>query len=101
MSSVLRPELFTQTPKVCASILSTIGAIKKLSWWAIWIETDNKDATDINQQPYLAASPTRRSGDHAIPTATKIFVPCYQRAVIIIIIDSMTSVLNLHASLPY
>ncbi|KAG5445444.1 hypothetical protein CSKR_103747 [Clonorchis sinensis] len=34
---------------------------------AIWIETDNKIATDIGWQPYLAASPTRRSGDHAVP----------------------------------
>ncbi|KAG5452447.1 hypothetical protein CSKR_112877, partial [Clonorchis sinensis] len=33
---------------------------------AIWIETDNKIATDIGWQPYLAAPPTRRSEDHAV-----------------------------------
>ncbi|KAG5451742.1 hypothetical protein CSKR_109171 [Clonorchis sinensis] len=32
---------------------------------AIWIETDNKNATDNGWQPYLTTSPTRRSGDHA------------------------------------
>ncbi|KAG5444744.1 hypothetical protein CSKR_113850 [Clonorchis sinensis] len=34
---------------------------------AIWIETDNTNAVDIDYQPYLSASPTRRSGDHALP----------------------------------
>ncbi|KAG5440999.1 hypothetical protein CSKR_114099 [Clonorchis sinensis] len=34
---------------------------------AIWIETDNKNATEIGWHPYLAVSPTRRSGVHAIP----------------------------------
>ncbi|KAG5451885.1 hypothetical protein CSKR_111260 [Clonorchis sinensis] len=33
---------------------------------AIWIETDNKNATDIGWQPYLAVSPTRRSGAHVV-----------------------------------
>ncbi|GAA47721.1 large subunit GTPase 1 [Clonorchis sinensis] len=34
---------------------------------AIWIETDNENATDVDQQPYFAASPTRRNGDHELP----------------------------------
>ncbi|KER27576.1 hypothetical protein T265_05394 [Opisthorchis viverrini] len=34
---------------------------------AIWIETDNKNATDIGWQPYLVVSPTRHSEDHAVP----------------------------------
>ncbi|KER22759.1 hypothetical protein T265_09204 [Opisthorchis viverrini] len=34
---------------------------------AIWIETGNNNATDIGWQPYLAASPTRHSEDHAVP----------------------------------
>ncbi|KAG5452778.1 hypothetical protein CSKR_112808 [Clonorchis sinensis] len=29
---------------------------------AIWIETDNNNATDIGWQPYLATSPTRHRG---------------------------------------
>ncbi|KAG5454751.1 hypothetical protein CSKR_104357 [Clonorchis sinensis] len=32
----------------------------------IWIETNNKIATDIGWQPYLATSSTRPSGDHAV-----------------------------------
>ncbi|KER23072.1 hypothetical protein T265_08971 [Opisthorchis viverrini] len=34
---------------------------------AIWIETDNKNATDIGWQPYFVVSPTRHSEDHAVP----------------------------------
>ncbi|KER23623.1 hypothetical protein T265_08524 [Opisthorchis viverrini] len=33
---------------------------------AIWIETDNKNATDIGWQPYLVMSPSRHSEDHAV-----------------------------------
>ncbi|KER22318.1 hypothetical protein T265_09563 [Opisthorchis viverrini] len=33
----------------------------------IWIETDNKNATDIGWQPYVVVSPTRHSEDHAVP----------------------------------
>ncbi|KAG5443212.1 hypothetical protein CSKR_110559 [Clonorchis sinensis] len=34
---------------------------------AIWIETDNKIATNFSWQPYAEASPTRRSEDHVVP----------------------------------
>ncbi|KAG5454274.1 hypothetical protein CSKR_106538, partial [Clonorchis sinensis] len=62
---------------------------------AVWIKTDNKNVNDVDQKPYPAASPTRRSGDHAIPTLEG------EVHIIIIIIDSMTSVFNTDASLPY
>ncbi|KER32895.1 hypothetical protein T265_12734, partial [Opisthorchis viverrini] len=35
---------------------------------ASWIETDNTNAINVDYQPYLAVSPTRRSGGNAIPT---------------------------------
>ncbi|KER22865.1 hypothetical protein T265_09138 [Opisthorchis viverrini] len=48
---------------------------------AIWIETDNKNATDIGWQPYPVVSSTRRSGitrfpswKRVAPTAPKHFV---------------------------
>ncbi|KER24600.1 hypothetical protein T265_07791 [Opisthorchis viverrini] len=34
---------------------------------AIWIESDNKNATDIGWQPYLVVSPTRHSENQAVP----------------------------------
>ncbi|KER25757.1 hypothetical protein T265_14153, partial [Opisthorchis viverrini] len=38
-----------------------------ISTQAIWIETDNKNATDIGWQPYIVVSPTRHGEDHAVP----------------------------------
>ncbi|KER22211.1 hypothetical protein T265_09636 [Opisthorchis viverrini] len=55
---------------------------------AIWIEADNKNATDIGCQPHLVVSPTRHK---------KSVKTCF----VIIITDSMTSVFNADASLPY
>ncbi|KER20047.1 hypothetical protein T265_11310 [Opisthorchis viverrini] len=36
----------------------------------IWIESDNKNATDIGWQPHLVVSPTRHSEDHTAPSST-------------------------------
>ncbi|KAG5445798.1 hypothetical protein CSKR_106060 [Clonorchis sinensis] len=38
-----------------------------LQAFRVWIETDIKNATEIGWQPYLLVSPTRRSGDLAVP----------------------------------
>ncbi|KER24478.1 LOW QUALITY PROTEIN: hypothetical protein T265_14410 [Opisthorchis viverrini] len=46
----------------------SVGLYLQTLTQAIWIETDNKNTTDIGWQPYFVVSPTSHSEDHAVPT---------------------------------